>query len=1058
MKKVLLVTLALAGIFSLFAQKNMGIIPARLKNQTAIRIQGAVDLPISPIAVKNPYVSPQPNNVAHKVTGNSVLNTQNALAVSETQIGNTVYDLQTNSSVQNRLFVYPDGTIGATFTYGQNDFNNFPDRGTGYNYFNGSAWGAQPTARIETARCGWPSYCPFGTNGELIVSHNSTTGLLISKRTTKGTGTWTHSTLVGPTNSGGTTALLWSRTITSGNTIHIIACTDQAVAPAVYTYQGLKLALVYIRSTNGGTTWDAPRILPGMDSASIVTQICKGFDGDTYAWALPKGDTIAFVVGKWGGGLFIEKSTNGGNTWTKIPVYTFPTITSFPTPTIPAVDGSLAIALDNGGNAHVCSGRMKVKATVPDSTFYFPYTDGLIYWHEGMPVIDTATLSNDAALSAAGNLIGYMHDWNGDDTINFPVVGTGQFPFGQYWLSLSSMPQIAIDGNNVYVTYSSVMETKTNPGANPNEQLYRHILYTNSNDGGNTWDSVTVDLNSDVSHDYDECVFGSLAVQGNNLHMVYQADSEPGLAVRGDLDSYGANNIYYMTWSKLPLPTAGNNGPVCVGSTISLTASTISGATYSWTGPNGFSSQQQNPTVSASSTIAMSGIYYVTAIVGGISSPTCSTTVVVNPIPSAPTAGNNGPACVGSALSLTASNISGATYSWIGPNGYSSSSHNPTVSASATTAMAGTYNVTATVNGCTGSAGSTTVTINPIPSAPTAGNNGPVCFGSTLSLSASTISGATYSWSGPNGFSSTLQNPTVSGSATSQMSGTYHVHSILNGCSSVLASTTVIVNSQAPTEDICYVEFDTITYKNSINWTLNLPVNVDSLHIYNEVSLNVWNLIGSEPASQNHFIDLNSNPFNQSYSYKITTIDTCGNESNFSAFHTTITLLAAYDQGTNTYGFTWSAYQGLTVSDYYLYGITAGGTETLIGSVPGNQYFYNYTNPSLGFIKYFVGFNTPLCTSKTNHLVKSNYVQAPTGIEEKEGINNLVSVYPNPVTDNLQIQTALQIKNIEITDITGRLLYTTTSKIIDCRGFAKGVYFVRVETAKGVAVKKIIEQ
>ncbi|MEP6738495.1 MAG: hypothetical protein ABJA70_23415 [Chryseolinea sp.] len=33
--------------------------------------------------------------------------------------------------------------------------------------------------------------------------------------------------------------------------------------------------------------------------------------------------------------------------------------------------------------------------------------------------------------------------------------------------------------------------------------------------------------------------------------------------------------------------SAGNNGPACSGSTITLSAITLSGATYSWTGPNG---------------------------------------------------------------------------------------------------------------------------------------------------------------------------------------------------------------------------------------------------------------------------------------------------------------------------------------------------------------------------------------------------------------------------------------------------------------------------------------
>ena len=172
-------------------------------------------------------------------------------------------------------------------------------------------------------------------------------------------------------------------------------------------------------------------------------------------------------------------------------------------------------------------------------------------------------------------------------------------------------------------------------------------------------------------------------------------------------------------------------------------------------------------------------------------------TITVKALPAAPVAGNNGPVCVGNTLSLTAGTVAGATYSWTGPNGFTSSTQNPTISASATTLMAGTYSVTATVNGCTGPAGTTTVTVNSIPASPTAGNNGPVCMGSTLSLTASNIAGATYSWTGPNGFTSAAQNPTVSAGATMVMAGTYSVTANVNGCL-VPVATTIVTVTQAP--------------------------------------------------------------------------------------------------------------------------------------------------------------------------------------------------------------------------------------------------------------------
>jgi fibronectin type 3 domain-containing protein len=159
-----------------------------------------------------------------------------------------------------------------------------------------------------------------------------------------------------------------------------------------------------------------------------------------------------------------------------------------------------------------------------------------------------------------------------------------------------------------------------------------------------------------------------------------------------------------------PPPTAGNNGPVCSGSTLSLTASTVAGATYSWTGPNGFVSTDQNPSIPNADTNAI-GIYDVTVTVDGCTSAPASTVVIVNPTPAAPTAGNNGPILAGATLQITASTVAGATYSWTGPNGFTSSLQNPSIP-NATTAASGEYDVTVTVGGCSSPIGPTVATVN----------------------------------------------------------------------------------------------------------------------------------------------------------------------------------------------------------------------------------------------------------------------------------------------------------------------------------------------------------
>jgi len=78
-------------------------------------------------------------------------------------------------------------------------------------------------------------------------------------------------------------------------------------------------------------------------------------------------------------------------------------------------------------------------------------------------------------------------------------------------------------------------------------------------------------------------------------------------------------------------PTASSNSPVNQGATLNLYASTIANATYFWTGPNGFSSNQQNPVVSTNATMAMEGTYSVVATVNDCSSIPETTDVTVNP-------------------------------------------------------------------------------------------------------------------------------------------------------------------------------------------------------------------------------------------------------------------------------------------------------------------------------------------------------------------------------------------------------------------------------------------
>jgi len=244
-------------------------------------------------------------------------------------------------------------------------------------------------------------------------------------------------------------------------------------------------------------------------------------------------------------------------------------------------------------------------------------------------------------------------------------------------------------------------------------------------------------------------------------------------------------------------PSASNNGPLCAGQQLLLSVSNIQGATYSWTGPNGYTSNAVNP-IKNNAAISDSGTYQVSITLPGCGTiGPYTTTVLVNPIPSAPTVGNNGPLCINQNLNLSASNIANASYVWTGPNGFSSSQQNPS-RPNVINSFAGSYSVTATVNGCASASASTTVIINNTPATPTASSNGPLCVGQTLSLTATPIPGATFEWSGPNNFSSTNQNPSRTNVTTAD-AGTYSVYATVGGCASAVSSINVGITANTPT-------------------------------------------------------------------------------------------------------------------------------------------------------------------------------------------------------------------------------------------------------------------
>ena len=274
----------------------------------------------------------------------------------------------------------------------------------------------------------------------------------------------------------------------------------------------------------------------------------------------------------------------------------------------------------------------------------------------------------------------------------------------------------------------------------------------------------------------------------------FNGDSVRVIIVTSNSDP--TERYYFDNVTLTGTPTSGT--VVASGGTITCTKSSVtltgtysgSGATYSWTGPNGFTSTTQNPTVSTA------GIYTLTVTAGGCTATDTANVLSNTTVPGAVTASAaSSLTCTTTSVGLTgSSSTSGVTYAWTGPNSFTSSTQNPTVS----TAGVYTLTVTNTANGCTATDTANVLSNAVAPATPTTTPNPSnatlTCATNFVTLSgSSSTSGVTYAWTGPNNFN------VASSSANAFSAGTYTLTATIasTGCKST-ANVTVIQNTTPP--------------------------------------------------------------------------------------------------------------------------------------------------------------------------------------------------------------------------------------------------------------------
>ena len=451
--------------------------------------------------------------------------------VRTTQIGATTYDLQTNGAMAQRMLVWPNGSprIAATWTMSLQLSGGFPDRGTGYNYYNGNQWGADPSTRIANYRNGWPTmgtYSHNGTTYEYIFSHMLDPGsgyyggFFFSSRQ-QGMGNWTVNEVFHHAQMNHDT-FLWASTASSGDYIYLLCNNRRANSKA----NGVRRPVLFSRYQISTQKWiDSMITLPGYDS----TQYYSG-GGDEYNIDA-RDSIVAVVIGGIGTHLTLWKSTDYGTTWTKKFVDRFPVDAYGGNAVIPDTpgtnDGSVSVLIDHTGKVHVAWALTFI--TDPDSTdnsyFFFPGARGILYWNEDMPEDSTGDI--DSAI-----FIATIYDRGGDGQLflNGATFSSGRNGGARYSnASACSHVNLAIDSSgNLFAVYDCVVDSIFDLATGLN---LRDVFVVYSTDGGWTWSWPPANISAD---NFAEDVFGFVArrLSSDSLHLIYQSDAEAGPAVQ----------------------------------------------------------------------------------------------------------------------------------------------------------------------------------------------------------------------------------------------------------------------------------------------------------------------------------------------------------------------------------------------------------------------------------------------------------------------------------------------------------------------------------------------
>lgn len=600
--------------------------------------------------------------------------------------------------------------------------------------------------------------------------------------------------------------------------------------------------------------------------------------------------------------------------------------------------------------------------------------------------------------------------------------------------------------------------------------------YSNNNSGG-TGTTVKFDATSFVSHNYYQSDNQTPATICGASSMTNTLSKRPKMVINGIMVcSSTPRTAVAATVNPLPSVTVTPSGtvPVCAGSTTTLTAT--GGGNYQWRNASGNISGQTGSTF----TTGNAGAYkvVVTNPATGCTDSSAATTVTINPLPVV-ALGNDTAFCSGNSLILNAGNP-GADYVW----------NNNSTNQTRTVNSTGTYWVKVTDGNNCAKTDTIQVTVNPTPVVDL-GNDTNLCLGVNYVLDAGNP-GATRLW----------DNGTTDQTRTVTATGTYYVQ-VTNSFNCMARDTVTTTFLPAPVVNLGY----DIEVCQGANVTLNAG-NPGETFLWDNGSTQQTRTVN---ASGNYYVTVsNIADCKGSDTIQVTVhplpVVNLGNDT-IICHGITLTLNAGNPGATylwndnstgQTLNVTATGAYNVVVTDAHSC-VNTDAINVLVKQLPGGiinavhgdpaTYTFNILNPQYvtGYTWNFGDGTPPVSGNMVQHTYSQNGIYnvsvklngecsdstliartvdvfdalgGGTGISGTEDSKELV-LYPNPARDIVVIENKhnLKLKHVVVYNVVGQVVAdakaeTSDKHQLNTASFAPGIYTVRIETDKGIAIRK----